>query len=305
MQSPREQTNVTAMPRHPTRATDSRALAKLREEWLDGAAETEQDEAHEATRDSAREETPGRWRAGTTAEASQEPLSWEPTPTLLQRALRGVSMPAAVGVTLFIAAIAITAVVMLRSLASGAEPALDAFEAAPGGAALAGEGAGTDAAGEAVAATEVIVHVIGEVRQPGVVELEAGSRVLDAIAAAGGATEQADLTVLNLALPLNDGEQIEVYDVEAAERIRESGERPSVGETGAGAAQGVNSSGTVNINTATADELTQLSGIGPALAQRIIDWRDSNGAFTSVEQLLEVSGIGAKTLDKFREHVGL
>lgn len=260
---------------------------------------------------------------------------------MLQRLGRAVSVPAVIGVLLFLVAVVVTGVVMLRGLSGEADADAASFVSdgilsgagtdapgtpgtpdtpgTPGGgdgtAGLLGVGAGAAAAegGPAQRAAAVVVHLVGEVRDPGVVELEPGARVLDAIAAAGGATDLADLTVLNLARPVSDGEQIHVFDRETAARLREEGAIPAPAAhpdsgAGSGGAEGTGAAapgGYVSINSASAEQLTALSGIGPALAQRIIEWREAHGRFESVDQLLEVSGIGAKTLEKFRDSVSL
>ena len=161
------------------------------------------------------------------------------------------------------------------------------------------EEAGADGSGV------VIVHVSGAVTAPGVFELPAGSRVDDAVEAAGGLTEAADLAAVNLARLLVDGEQI---------HIPEPGETPPVtaagpgegGGTGGGEATGGGSTsagdgGQIDINTATAAQLEELPGVGPAIAQRIVEHRELNGPFTSVDDLQEVSGIGPATLEKMRD----
>jgi competence protein ComEA len=135
----------------------------------------------------------------------------------------------------------------------------------------------------------VLVHVLGAVAHPGLLSLPAGDRVQAAIDAAGGVTDGADLARVNLARELVDGEQLYVPVV---------GEDPPVadppvvdaGGVGAGGAGGPSS--LVDLNTADSATLETLPGIGPALAARIIAWRESNGGFSSVDDLREVSGIG-------------
>lgn len=132
---------------------------------------------------------------------------------------------------------------------------------------------------------ELVVSVVGKVAEPGLVQVTDGARVADAIEAAGGALPGTDVTALNLARLLADGEQLLV------------GIDPPPGEPNAsGAAGSANPTGRVNLNTATVEELDTLPGIGPVTAQRIVDWRATNGRFTSVDQLLEVSGIGDSKL---------
>jgi competence protein ComEA len=133
----------------------------------------------------------------------------------------------------------------------------------------------------------IYVHILGQVAHPGLYELRDGDRAVDAVAAAGGLTATADPAGLNLARFLTDGEQIVV---------------PAVGEVAAGP-PGVAADGKVNLNTADLTALETLPRVGPALAQRIIDWRTANGSFTSVDDLLNVTGIGDKTLDGFRDMV--
>jgi len=142
------------------------------------------------------------------------------------------------------------------------------------------------------AAGTVTVDVEGKVRRPGIAVLPTGSRVVDAIKAAGGARRRRDLSGLNLAAVLTDGQQLVV-----------GGGAATVpgGDTSTGAPSGAGSEGSgtlVNLNTATLDELDTLPGVGPVTAQSILDWREENGGFTSVDELLEVDGIGPVTLDK-------
>lgn len=134
----------------------------------------------------------------------------------------------------------------------------------------------------------VYVHVFGAVHEPGLYRLEEGARVVDVIAAAGGLAEGADEAAVNLARRLTDGEHLRV---------------PLVGEVPPPEEGGVASDGRVNLNTADADTLDTLPRIGPALAERILQWREDNGAFTSIEDLLAVPGIGEKMFASLRDKV--
>ena len=144
----------------------------------------------------------------------------------------------------------------------------------------------------------IFVHILGAVNRPGLYELRDGARAVDAVAAAGGFVENADQSQLNLARFVADGEQIVV---------------PAVGEVPAGpggATPGVpGAPGTagakVNINTADAVTLETLPRVGPAMAARIIAWRETNGRFTAIEDLMSVTGIGEKTFEGFKDLVTL
>jgi competence protein ComEA len=136
-----------------------------------------------------------------------------------------------------------------------------------------------------VAGAPLLVHVLGAVTRPGLVELDAGARVVDAVAAAGGFTAEADPAGVNLARPVVDGEQLIVLAIGQVPPVAAGGDGGGAGAAGAG-------DGLVHLNTADVATLDTLPRIGPALAQRIIDWREANGPFTSVDQLLDVAGIG-------------
>ncbi len=147
-------------------------------------------------------------------------------------------------------------------------------------------------------ASRLVVDVVGAVRNPGVVHIAAGARVLDAITAAGGATGVADLARLNLAAPVTDGSRIAVPQAGQPAPPLDPG-----AVSGAGAANGDSNgaaSGPVNINTATASELDALPGIGPATAQAIVSDRDAHGPFASVDDLARVRGIGPAKLSQLR-----
>ena len=150
----------------------------------------------------------------------------------------------------------------------------------------------------------VVVHVTGAVSRPGVVTLPPGSRVTDAINAVGGASAEADTQQLNLARVLTDGEQIRVPrigEVLPDPAPQPGGDAASGARTTPGKSGGGGASGTININTASASDLEKLPGIGPALAERIVEYRDSHGPFASVDALTDVPGIGKAKLEGLRE----
>jgi len=144
----------------------------------------------------------------------------------------------------------------------------------------------------------IVVDVAGWVGHPGVYEFVQGDRVVDALRRAGGARPGADLTALNLAALLTDGEQVVVG------RAVTGGPAPAGSASGASTGtSGGTGGGLVNLNTATLDQLESLPGIGPSLGQRIIDYRELHGPFRSVDDLLNVSGIGDKRLADLRSEV--
>lgn len=140
------------------------------------------------------------------------------------------------------------------------------------------------------------VHVAGAVQHPGVVELPAGARVADAVAAAGGATVDADLDGVNLARPVTDGERI---------LVPRRGEVTASGGTAPGAGSAWRADGRLDLNLATAADLEELPGIGPVLAARIVDWRERHGPFTEVGQLREIPGIGERTFQNLADLVAV
>ena len=149
------------------------------------------------------------------------------------------------------------------------------------------------ASAAAIPGGTIIVHVVGAVRNPGVYELPSGARGIDAVRAAGGLGPHADPLAINLAALLTDGAQLIVPRT------------VSVTGGGAAAAEASTASGVdkININTADQAALESLPGIGPSLAQRIIEHRDTNGPFGSIQDLLDVSGIGEKTLANLEPYI--
>ena len=145
----------------------------------------------------------------------------------------------------------------------------------------------------AAAPAVVVVDVVGAVRRAGLYRLQQGARIADAVARAGGATAKADLALINLAAPLADGEQVVVPKRGAAAAA------PSAGGGSAGAA----SSGPIHLSTATLEQLDSLPGIGPVTAQKILDYRQKHGAFTSVDELDAVPGIGPARLEQLKDLV--
>lgn len=264
------------------------------------------------------EPPPGRQRwglrlSGLEAQAPSdppEPIDWRPPPTLRERIFRAVSVPALLGAAVFSLAVIVAIVwVFVRPNLPNLDDVASATAAsaeATGGREGPGDAASSAAIvnspsangpgplGGLAADVPIFVHVVGEVHSPGVVELPAGSRVEAAIELAGGATAGAVLSGVNLARIAQDGEQIVVPNASTL-AADPGGSLPSAEGTGSGSV--------VNINNADQSALESLPGVGPALAQRILDWRSTNGQFGSVEQLLDVAGIGAKTLEKFRDRV--
>lgn len=154
------------------------------------------------------------------------------------------------------------------------------------------------------------IHVVGAVAHPGVVSVASGARVWDAVMAAGGMTKEADPTGVNLARALTDGEQVHVPKpgekwtppADAQTPAANPASPGSPATSGAKQADG-STSGTVNLNTADLAALDSLPGVGPVLAQRILEWRTEHGKFSTVDELGEVSGIGDKLLARLKPKV--
>jgi len=152
----------------------------------------------------------------------------------------------------------------------------------------------------------IFIDVDGAVNLSGIFALPAGSRVADAIVAAGGLAENADVRYINRAYVLSDGDKLYIPTVS---EVADGTAPPSAGHVteSAGAvgtaSQGSTGTSLININTASSEELQKLNGVGPAIAQRIIDHRTNKGMFNRIEDLMNVSGIGAKTFEKLRDHI--
>jgi len=160
--------------------------------------------------------------------------------------------------------------------------------------------AATATPGTVAAAPELVVAVAGEVRRPGLVRVPAGSRVADALEAAGGVLPGVDLAGVNLARKVGDGEQVAVGVAPAPDA---AGAPAAAGAAAAGAGAAGAAAAPLDLNTATVEQLDALPGVGPVTAQRIVDWRARNGRFATVDQLREVEGIGERRLGQLRELV--
>lgn len=283
--------------RHATIDDDATAMVRARIRRVTGTSATGSgaDDDHSGPR--TEPATPA------AAEPRSEPNGWLP-PTL--RTARGGLDRAHVAVVVLVVLLGVAGAVILFGLGRPTIEPIAATVESSGtpiepSAQPTGEPPATAAAVDPAPATSptaaepMIVHVAGLVAKPGVVELPAGSRVIDAVRAAGGATDEADLTPINLARVLTDGEQVVVTGEPPPGQPPAPPPEPPPndgGDPAAGNAAGV----PVNLNTATSEQLQSLPGIGPALAQRILDWRDENGRFTVIDELLEVSGIGEQRL---------
>lgn len=157
----------------------------------------------------------------------------------------------------------------------------------------------SDPGPDQVAGRELVVHVAGAVRRPGLVVLESGSRISDAITAAGGPSPDADAHRLNLAAPVVDGMQVRVPTIDDDS----AGALLSFPHSTGASPDGPSADTPVDVNTATTDRLQTLPGVGPAIAAAIVAWRDDHGPFRSVDGLEAVPGIGPAKLEALRDHV--
>ena len=173
---------------------------------------------------------------------------------------------------LFVAVVAV-GISLLLLLSAQARPTADVLRATP-----------QPSASESVEQSFLVIDVQGEVKEPGLYQLPLGARVGDAIKAAGGVRKGSETSSVNLARFLEDGEQIYVAGNIHNEILESAG--------GAGISRGAGIGGKLNLNRATVNELDGLPGVGPVLAKRIVEYRNSNGNFSSVDELQKVSGIG-------------
>lgn len=260
--------------------------------WLhlvqDDQAATELATVHEP-------DVPGRWAIAHPERAGEAPaLTWRERVSVSALTKRSIALPAAAAVALFVVASLVTLLLIWDQPGETTAPFIESEQSTSAGGGMHAAEAETGQPESLLA-----VHVVGEVVQPGVVELPQGSRVLDAMAAAGGATAAAVLTDVNLARLVIDGEQIIVPN---AEQALAQAQAPAV----AGSSGGATSTGAlVSLNSGTLADFETLPRVGPALAARIIEWRTANGGFQTIEQLGEVSGIGDKTLESLKPLVTL
>lgn len=201
--------------------------------------------------------------------------------------------PRAVAILLVV----VVAVAVASGLAHSVQPR-QSTSPSPAATDVAPSRAATTPASSAPTPAGVVVHVVGSVARPGIVKLPGGARVLEAIEAAGGVVADADVAAVNLARVVEDGEQLVVP--RQGETLRET--EASAASAASGSADGA---GRVKVNSANESQLTELPGIGPALAARIVDYRREHGPFSRIEDLADVPGIGVKTLEKFRDKVAL
>ncbi|MGB9749528.1 MAG: helix-hairpin-helix domain-containing protein [Caldisericia bacterium] len=149
--------------------------------------------------------------------------------------------------------------------------------------------------------TKIYIHIAGEIKYPGVYEMENGDRVFQLIEKAGGVTENADISSINLSKKLIDGEKVIIFAKKGSVNSETASNSVTQSNTTSSNSSSTNNSNLININTASQKELEELPGIGPTLAQRIIDYRDKNGYFQTIEDIKKVSGIGDKKFEAIKD----
>lgn len=151
---------------------------------------------------------------------------------------------------------------------------------------------------------EIYVHIVGKVKNEGVITLSKGQRIIDAIEKAGGVTEEADLSKINLAFVLSDGQKVRIPGVND-ENLREEYVTAGGGNIYVQGGSSVGSGVKVNVNTASQTELETISGVGPSLAAKIINYREKNGKFKNIDELKNVSGIGESKFEGMKDFVDI
>lgn len=230
-------------------------------------------------------------------------------PALARRAGLSTAAKAGIAGIVVVAVLATMACFRLLPLQSGSSFVIErgetasAAESTQAGGESRGESEDDAPSEEAAEAPVLVVHVDGMVASPGVYQLQGATlRINDAVEAAGGLVEGADTSRLNLAEPISDGEKVHVPAV--GEEDATAGEAAaSLSGESSGSGPNASTDGIVNINTATVAELTTLPGVGDATAAEIVRDREANGAFTSIEDLMRVSGIGEKKFAKLKDKI--
>ena len=156
---------------------------------------------------------------------------------------------------------------------------------------------------EEISPKEIVVHITGAVQKEGIVRIKEGSRLIDAIEAAGGMTNETNLDMINLAYTVKDGQKIYVPKLSDAERVFKEGEDSNIVIVDKGTEKDSNSSTKININTANISQLESISGIGESTANKIIQYREKNGRFKTIEEIKNVSGIGELKYENIKDSI--
>ena len=156
---------------------------------------------------------------------------------------------------------------------------------------------------EEILPKEIVVHITGAVQKEGIVRIKEGSRIIDAIEAAGGMSDEVNLDMINLAYTLKDGQKIYVPKLSDAERVFKEGEDSNIVIVDKGTEEDTNSSTKININTANISQLESISGIGESTANKIIQYREKNGKFKKIEEIKNVSGIGELKYENIKDDI--
>lgn len=156
---------------------------------------------------------------------------------------------------------------------------------------------------EEIEPKEIVVHITGAVEKEGIVRIREGSRIIDAIEAAGGMSDEVNLDMINLAYALKDGQKIYVPKISDAERVFKEGEDSNIVIVDKGTEKDSSSSTKVNINTANISQLESISGIGESTANKIIEYREKNGKFKTIEDIKNVSGIGEIKYENIKDYI--